>query len=70
MAVDTPGHHARTSFELKSTHLPVVAVVLKSTDAAQLASDLAQRLVPYSNGLFKLEIGQLNSLLDDWLQDA
>jgi len=44
MAVDTPGHHARTSFDLKSTHLPVVAVVLKSTDAAQLAADLAQRL--------------------------
>jgi septum site-determining protein MinC len=43
MAVDQPGH-ARTSFDLKSAQLPVVAVALKSTDAAQLAAELAQRL--------------------------
>ncbi|AVO49468.1 septum site-determining protein MinC [Melaminivora suipulveris] len=43
MAVDPPGP-ARTSFDLKSAHLPVVAVVLKSTDAAQLAAELAERL--------------------------
>jgi septum site-determining protein MinC len=43
MAVDTAGH-ARTSFDLKSASLPVVAVVLKTTDAAVLAADLAQRL--------------------------
>ena len=43
MAVDPPGP-ARTSFDLKSAHLPVVAVVLKSTDTAQLAAELAERL--------------------------
>ncbi len=43
MAVDTAGH-ARTSFDLKSASLPVVAVVLKTTDAAELAADLAERL--------------------------
>ena len=43
MAVDTAGH-ARTSFDLKSASLPVVAVVLKTTDAALLAADLAERL--------------------------
>jgi septum site-determining protein MinC len=43
MAVDTAGH-ARTSFDLKSASLPVVAVVLKTTDAAVLAADLAERL--------------------------
>jgi len=43
MAVDTAGH-ARTSFDLKSASLPVVAVVLKTTDATVLAADLAERL--------------------------
>jgi len=43
MAVDTAGH-ARTSFDLKSASLSVVAVVLKTTDAAVLAADLAERL--------------------------
>ena len=43
MAVDTAGH-ARTSFDLKSASLPVVAVVLKTTDVAVLAADLAERL--------------------------
>ncbi len=43
MAVETAGH-ARTSFDLKSASLPVVAVVLKSTDAAVLAADLAEHL--------------------------
>ncbi|GAB2540192.1 septum site-determining protein MinC [Simplicispira piscis] len=43
MAVDTAGH-ARTSFDLKSASLPVVAVVLKTTDAAQFAADLAERV--------------------------
>ncbi|WP_119964051.1 septum site-determining protein MinC [Simplicispira lacusdiani] len=43
MAVDTAGH-ARTSFDLKSASLPVVAVVLKTTNAAVLAADLAERL--------------------------
>ncbi|WP_343589508.1 septum site-determining protein MinC [Paracidovorax wautersii] len=44
MAVETAGA-ARTSFELKSAQLPVVAVALKTTDAAVLAADLAARLV-------------------------
>jgi len=43
MAVETAGV-ARTSFELKSAQLPVVAVALKTTDAAVLAADLAARL--------------------------
>ena len=34
----------RTSFDLKSASLPVVAVVLKTTDAAQFAADLAERV--------------------------
>lgn len=36
--------HARTSFDLKSASLPVVAVVLKTTDGAVLADQLAQQL--------------------------
>lgn len=43
MAVDTL-RTARTSFDLKSTTLPVVAVVLKSTDTAVLAAELTARL--------------------------
>lgn len=43
MAVETAGA-ARTSFELKSAQLPVVAVALKTTDAAVLAADLAARI--------------------------
>jgi len=43
MAVDTAGA-ARTSFDLKSAQLPVVAVALRTTDAAVLAADLAARL--------------------------
>lgn len=43
MAVDTAGP-ARTSFDLKSASLPVVAVVLKTTDATRFAADLAERL--------------------------
>ncbi|NMM90040.1 septum site-determining protein MinC [Rhodococcus sp. SRB_17] len=43
MAVDTV-RAAHTSFDLKSASLPVVAVVLKSADAAVLATDLAQRM--------------------------
>lgn len=35
---------ARTSFDLKSASLPVVAVLLKTTDAAQFAADLAERV--------------------------
>lgn len=43
MAVDTAGH-ARTSFDLKSASLPVVAVVLKTTDVQAFGAELAQRL--------------------------
>ena len=43
MAVDT-ARTARTSFDLKSASLPVVAVVLKSTDTAALTADLAARM--------------------------
>ena len=43
MAFDTAAQ-ARTSFDLKSASLPVVAVVLKTTDAAQFAADLAERV--------------------------
>lgn len=39
----TTSAQARTSFDLKSASLPVVAVVLKSTDAALFAADLADR---------------------------
>ena len=35
---------ARTCFDLKSASLPVVAVVLKTTDAALFAADLAERV--------------------------
>src|SRR6218665_2814867 len=37
----TPPAQARTRFDLKSASLPVLAVVLKTTDAALLASELA-----------------------------
>ncbi len=43
MAVDTV-RAAHTSFDLKSASLPVVAVVLRSADAALLATELAQRM--------------------------
>lgn len=43
MAADTAGT-ARTRLELKSASLPVVAVLLRSPDPAQLATDLAERL--------------------------
>ncbi|RID96888.1 septum site-determining protein MinC [Simplicispira hankyongi] len=43
MAADTAGT-ARTRLELKSASLPVVAVLLRSPDPAQLAADLADRL--------------------------
>ncbi len=43
MAVDTAGQ-SRTSFDLKSAQLPVVAVVLKSTDISAFAADLAARV--------------------------
>jgi len=43
MAFDTAAQ-ARTSFDLKSASLPVVAVVLKTADAAQFAADLARRV--------------------------
>ena len=40
----TTSAQARTSFDLKSASLPVVAVVLKTTDAAVFAADLAERV--------------------------
>jgi septum site-determining protein MinC len=40
----TTAAQARTSFDLKSASLPVVAVVLKTSDAAQFAADLAERV--------------------------
>ncbi|WP_298210358.1 septum site-determining protein MinC [Acidovorax sp.] len=40
----TTAAQARTSFDLKSASLPVVAVVLKTTDAAQFGADLAERV--------------------------
>ena len=40
----TTSAQARTSFDLKSASLPVVAVVLKTTDAALFAADLADRV--------------------------
>ena len=43
MATETAAH-TRASFDLKSASLPVVAVVLKTTDAAQFAVDLADRV--------------------------
>ena len=43
MAVESQGT-ARTSFDLKSAQLPVVAVVLRDTDIHVLAQDLAERL--------------------------
>ncbi|HCL85883.1 MAG TPA: septum site-determining protein MinC [Comamonadaceae bacterium] len=43
MADDTAGH-VRSSIDLKSAQLPVVAVVLKSTDTQVLAAELAARL--------------------------
>ncbi len=43
MAVETPGA-ARTSFDLKSTQLPVVAVVLKSSDGTQIETEFRRQL--------------------------
>jgi septum site-determining protein MinC len=43
MAVDMAGY-ARTSFDLKSASLPVVAVVLKTVDMHAVAAELAQRM--------------------------
>jgi len=43
MAIDTAVQN-RSSFDLKSASLPVVAVMLKSTDVGVLAAELAQRL--------------------------
>lgn len=43
MAVETPGH-TRTSFDLKSAQLPVVAVVLKSCDGAQIEAQFRHQL--------------------------
>ncbi|MGN1056402.1 MAG: septum site-determining protein MinC [Comamonas sp.] len=43
MAVDSQGT-ARSSFDLKSAQLPVMAVALRDTNVAVLADDLAQRL--------------------------
>ncbi|MBY0412458.1 MAG: septum site-determining protein MinC [Burkholderiaceae bacterium] len=40
----TPAAQTRTSFDLKSASLPVVAVVLKTTDAALFAAELAGRV--------------------------
>lgn len=40
----TTSAQSRTSFDLKSASLPVVAVVLKTTDAALFAADLADRV--------------------------
>ena len=40
----TTAAQSRSSFELKSASLPVVAVLLKTTDAAQFAADLAERV--------------------------
>ena len=42
MAVDTAGQ-ARTHLDLKSAQLPVVAMVLKTTDVASIAAELAAR---------------------------
>ena len=50
MAVDTL-RTARTSFDLKSATLPLVAVALKTTDTATLAADLAARMAD-SPGFF------------------
>lgn len=43
MSMDSPGA-ARTSFELKSASLPLVAVLLKTADLAQVAAELTARL--------------------------
>ncbi len=43
MAVETPGA-ARTSFDLKSTQLPMVAVVLKSGDGTQIEAEFRRQL--------------------------
>ncbi|MGE4376856.1 MAG: septum site-determining protein MinC [Burkholderiaceae bacterium] len=43
MSMDSPGA-TRTSFELKSASLPVVAVLLKTADLAQVAAELTARL--------------------------
>lgn len=40
----TTAAQARNSFDLKSATLPVVAVLLKTPDAAQFAADLAERV--------------------------
>ncbi|KRB30423.1 septum site-determining protein MinC [Acidovorax sp. Root70] len=40
----TTAAQSRSSFDLKSASLPVVAVLLKTTDAAQFVADLAERV--------------------------
>ena len=44
MAIESVRTIARTSFDLKSASLPVVAVVLKTTDTAVLTAELALRM--------------------------
>ena len=48
MAVDSQGT-ARSSFDLKSAQLPVMAVALRDTEVAVLTRDLAQRLADDSD---------------------
>ena len=46
----TTAAQSRSSFDLKSASLPVVAVLLKTTDAAQFAADLAERVAVVEAG--------------------
>ncbi|MCT9811440.1 septum site-determining protein MinC [Acidovorax sp. Be4] len=62
MAADSTGV-ARSSFDLKSAQLHVVAVALKDTDVSLVAADLAQRLADdpdfFDNDPVLIDLGQV-----------
>lgn len=45
-AAGKPSGHSPASFEIKSADLPLVALILKTDDLAQLATDLAKKFGP------------------------
>lgn len=67
MAVESQGT-ARTSFDLKSAQLPVVAVVLKDTDIHVLAHDLAERLAAdpdfFDNDPVLIDLSHISEAVD------
>jgi septum site-determining protein MinC len=65
---------APTSFEIKSANLPLVALLLKSTDLEQLARELAQRFgdMPdfFDNDPLVVDLSPLGAIGDEGLSTA